>query len=222
MKDIIKLGIVGFGQRGRGLLKDVFVHHPQVEISVVCDVYEDRCKAAADIVEESGRKRPQATTNYKDILQMPEVDALILCTSWEHHIDICVEAMEAGKYVGCEVGGAYSVRECWKLVEAHEKTGIPVMIMENCVYGRDEMMVANMAEQGVLGKIVHCEGGYRHDLRDEIAFGKENRHYRLNNYIRRNTENYPTHELGPIAKLLNINRGNRMLTLTSVASKAEE
>ena len=62
------------------------------------------------------------------------------------------------------------------------------------------MMVLNMAEQGVLGEIVHCEGGYRHDLREEVAFGKENRHYRLSNYIHRNTENYPTHELGPIAK----------------------
>lgn len=45
------------------------------------------------------------------------------------------------------------------------------------MYGRDEMMVYNMAEQGVLGEIVHCEGAYRHDIREEIAFGKENRHY---------------------------------------------
>ncbi|MBS6195046.1 MAG: Gfo/Idh/MocA family oxidoreductase [Clostridiales bacterium] len=221
MKDKINIGIAGFGRRGQGLLKDVFIHHPQVEITVVCDAYEDRCKEAADIVEECGRKRPLLTANYKEILQMPEVDAVVLCTSWEHHIDICVEAMEAGKYVASEVGGSYSLRECWKLVEAYERTGVPVMMLENCVYGRDEMMIANMADQGVLGKIVHCEGGYHHDLRNQIAFGKENRHYRLNNYIHRNTENYPTHELGPIAKLLNINRGNRMLTLTSVASKAE-
>lgn len=221
MRDIIKIGIVGFGRRGQSLLKDVFIHHPQVEICIVCDIYEDRCKEAANIVEESGRKRPKITTDYKDILRMREIDAVILCTSWEHHIDICVETMEAGKYVATEVGGSYSVRECWKLVETYERTGIPVMMLENCVYGRDEMMVKNMVEQGIMGKIVHCEGGYHHDLRNQIAFGKENRHYRLNNYICRNTENYPTHELGPIAKLLHINRGNRMLTLTSIASKAE-
>ena len=81
--------------------------------------------------------------------------------------------MKAGKYVGCEVGGAYSVRDCWKLVETYEETKVPVMLMENCIYGRDEMMVENMVQQGVMGRIVHCEGGYRHDLRDEIAFGKE-------------------------------------------------
>lgn len=220
MNDKIRIGMIGLGARGIGLLEMVYVQHPDVEFAAVCDRYMDRCEKAAEIIEKSGRNRPVITTDYKEVLAMPEVDAVILCTSWDHHVDLCIEAMEAGKPVGCEVGGAYSVRECWKLVEAHERTGVPVMMMENCVYGRDEMMVLNMAEQGVLGKIVHCEGGYKHDLREEVAFGKENRHYRLNNYIHRNTENYPTHELGPIARILHINRGNRMLTLTSVASKS--
>lgn len=218
MKDKIRIGMIGLGARGTGLLEMVYVQHPDVEFAAVCDRYMDRCEKAAKIIEDSGRNRPVITTDYKEVLTMPEVDAVILCTSWDHHVDLCIEAMEAGKPVGCEVGGAYSVRECWKLVEAHERTKVPVMMMENCVYGRDEMMVLNMAERGVLGKIVHCEGGYKHDLREEVAFGKENRHYRLNNYIHRNTENYPTHELGPIARILHINRGNRMLTLTSVAS----
>ena len=220
MKDKIRIGMIGLGARGTGLLELVYVQHPDVEFAVVCDSYMDRCEKAAEIIEKSGRKRPVITTDYKEVLAMPEVDAVILCTSWDHHVDLCIEAMEAGKPVGCEVGGAYSVRECWKLVEAYERTKVPVMMMENCVYGRDEMMVLNMAEQGVLGTIVHCEGGYKHDLREEVAFGKENRHYRLNNYIHRNTENYPTHELGPIARILHINRGNRMMTLTSVSSKS--
>lgn len=216
----VTLGVIGLGCRGFSLLKDVFVQHEDVEFAALCDVYEDRCQEAADAVEKAGFPRPLTTQNYKEILAMPEVDAVILCTSWENHLNIAIEAMEAGKYVGCEVGGAYSVQECWKIVETYERTHVPVMLMENCVYGRDEMMVYNMAEQGVLGTIVHCEGGYKHDLRDEVAFGRENRHYRLDNYIHRNTENYPTHELGPIAKVLHINRGNRMLTLTAMASKA--
>lgn len=220
MSDKIRIGMIGLGARGAGLLEMVYIQHPDVEFSAVCDVYRDRCEKAADIIEKSGRKKPVITDNYRDVLAMPDVDAVILCTSWDHHLDLCIEAMEAGKPVGCEVGGAYSIRESWRLVETYERTKVPVMMMENCVYGRDEMMVLNMAEQGVLGTIVHCEGGYKHDLREEVAYGKENRHYRLNNYIHRNAENYPTHELGPIARLLHINRGNRMLTLTSVASKS--
>ncbi len=216
----VTLGLIGLGARGIGLLKTVFLHHEDVEFAVVCDVYEDRCQEAAELIEKSGRPRPQTTLDYKDILKMEHVDAVILCTSWENHLNLAIEFMEAGKYVGCEVGGAYTIQECWKIVEAYERTRVPVMLLENCVYGRDEMMVYHMSEMGVLGTIVHCEGGYKHDLRDEVAFGRENRHYRLDNYIHRNTENYPTHELGPIAKVLHINRGNRMLTLTAMASRA--
>lgn len=214
----LKLAMIGLGSRGKGLLETAYLEHPQAEFVAICDVYEDRCKDCADIIEKAGFPRPKTTTNYREILAMDEVEAVILCTSWDRHIDICIEAMKKGKPVGCEVGGAYSLRECWKIVEAYEETKVPVMLLENCVYGRDEMLVSHMRDLGLLGRIVHCEGGYKHDLREEISFGKENRHYRLNNYIHRNTENYPTHELGPIAKLLGINRGNRMLTLTSVAS----
>lgn len=216
----VTLGLIGLGARGIGLLKTVFLHHEDVDFAIVCDVYEDRCQEAAEIIEKSGRPRPQTTLDYQDILKMENVDAVILCTSWENHLNLAIEFMETGKYVGCEVGGAYTVQECWKIVEAYERTRVPVMLLENCVYGRDEMMVYHMSEMGVLGTIVHCEGGYKHDLRDEVAFGRENRHYRLDNYIHRNTENYPTHELGPIAKVLHINRGNRMLTLTAMASRA--
>ena len=218
MSQKVKMAMIGLGSRGKGLLETAYLEHPEAEFVAICDIYEDRCQECADVIEKAGFERPITTTNYKDILAMPQVEAIILCTSWDRHIDICIEAMRAGKPVGCEVGGAYSLRECWKLIEVYEETKVPVMLLENCVYGRDEMMVHNMARLGVLGTIVHCQGGYKHDLRQEIAFGKENRHYRLNNYMRRNTENYPTHELGPIAKLLRINRGNRMVTLTSVAS----
>ena len=220
MSQPIKMAMIGLGNRGKSLLETAYLEHPDVRFVAVCDRYEDRSKEGADIIENAGFPRPKTTTDYKEILAMPEVEAIILCTSWDQHINLCIEAMRAGKYVGCEVGGAYSVRECWKLVETYEETKVPVMFLENCVYGRDEMMIRYMHEQGVLGTIVHCEGGYKHDLREEISFGRENRHYRLNNYIHRNSENYPTHELGPLAKLLNINRGNRMVSLVSMASKA--
>ncbi len=128
--------------------------------------------------------------------------------------------MRAGKYTAVEVAGAYSVEDCWKLVRTHEETGVPCMMLENCCFGRDELMVLNMVRRGLFGEVVHCQGGYRHDLREEVSTGREMRHYRFRNYLYRNCENYPTHELGPIANVLDINRGNRMLTLVSVASKS--
>jgi len=203
-----------------GLLEIIILKMTDVEVVAVCDLHEDRRDRAADVIEKTGRPRPMTAACYRDILNMESVDAVVLCTSWSAHISLAIDAMEKGKYVACEVGGAYSMQECWKLVEAYERTGVPCMMLENCCYGRDELMLLNMVKLGVLGEIVHCSGGYHHDLRYEIAYGNENRHYRLQEYIHRNCDNYPTHELGPIARLLDINRGNRMVSLVSLASKA--
>ena len=150
----------------------------------------------------------------------PEVNVIIIATAWEYHAEIAVAAMRAGKAVAMEVGGSYTLEQCYELVKVYEETKTPFMFLENCCFGRREMMVLNMVEQGVLGEVVHCSGGYQHDLRDEISFGRENRHYRLRNYLSHNCDNYPTHDLGPIAKILKINRGNRMMTLSSTASRA--
>ena len=98
------------------------------------------------------------------------------------------------------------------LVRTSERTGKPCMLLENCCYGQEEMTVLNMVKKGLFGELIHAEGGYRHDLRDEVCQGRENRHYRLENYMHRNGDVYPTHDLGPIAKYLDINRGNRMVT----------
>ena len=133
---------------------------------------------------------------------------------------MAIDALRAGKPVGIEVCGATSLQQCFDLVRAQEETGTPFMFLENCCYGRTELAVLNMVRQGLFGEIVHCAGGYMHDLREEVAYGQENHHYRLRHYLDRNCENYPTHELGPIAKLLNINDGNRFLSLTATASRA--
>lgn len=220
MSKQIKVGVIGLGARGSSLLEGIILQTPDVEVVAVCDLYEDRTEHAAKAVERSQGKRPYTSQRYEDVLAIDAIDAIVVCTSWDAHIEITIASMEAGKYVASEVGGAYSIQECWKLIETYERTKVPCMILENCCYGREELMVLNMVKQGVFGEIVHCSGGYMHDLRDEIAYGRENRHYRLDQYMNRNCENYPTHELGPIAKVLDINRGNRMVSLVSIASKA--
>ena len=214
------IGVVGFGNRGSNLLKEVMLKMEDVEIRAVCDMYEDRVEEARKLVEEAGHTKVKSTTDYRELIAIKEIEAVVITCGWESHTDIACEAMEAGKYVGMEVGGAYDIQQCWRLVQTSEKTGMPCMMLENCCYGRNELLALNLVKKGLLGEVVHCTGGYCHELRDEITTGYEKRHYRLRNYLHRNCDNYNTHALGPIAKILGINRGNRMLTLTSVASKA--
>ena len=218
MKDI-RVAVIGIGCRGQGLLKDVIL--PQGElVTAVCDVYEDRAQLGADLVEQAGQKRPAAYLNYIEAIDDPNVTVVVCTAAWEAHTEVSLYAMKAGKAIALEVGGAYTIEQCYDLVRTYEETKTPFMFLENCCYGRREMMVLNMVEQGLFGEIIHCNGGYHHDLRHEITFGKDNRHYRLRNYLNRNCENYPTHELGPIARVLKINHGNRMMTLFATASKS--
>ena len=214
-----KIGIIGLGQRGYFMLKDTILVLENVEVVALCDEYEDRIERAKELVAESYKGEIFTSTDYREVLKQ-ELDAVYIATAWESHSEIAVAAMEAKIAVGLEVGGAYTLDECYAMVEAYEKTGTPFMFMENCCYGDKELVATNLARDGKFGEIVFCSGSYGHDLRDEISRGNLIRHYRLRNYTARNCENYPTHELGPIAMLLGINRGNRMVSLVSMASKA--
>jgi len=219
LKDTVNIGIIGLGGRGTGLL-EMILKMEDVTVLGVCDLYADRANNGAMLVQNAKGNTPICSRAYQEILACPEIDAVVIASAWESHIPIAMDAMKAHKYVGMEVGGAYSVQACFDLVKTSEETHMPCMLLENCCYGRTELMVLNLVKQGLLGEIAHCSGGYHHDLRNEVAFGEQNRHYRLRNYQNRNCENYPTHELGPIAKVLHLNCGNRMLSLSSFASKA--
>lgn len=218
-KKTVKVAMIGMGERGKQLMEPL-LKMEDVTVTAVCDAYEDRVTAAAQTVEKENGNVPFASCDYKEVLAHGDVDVAVISTSWEYHIAIAIEAMRCGVFAAMEVGGTYNLQECFDLVEAYEQTKTPFFFLENCCYGRRELMCLNMARAGAFGEIVHCDGAYKHDLRKEVSFGKENRHYRLPHYIHHNCENYPTHELGPIAKILGINRGNRMVRLVSMASKS--
>ena len=218
----VRIGVIGYGLRGGSITRQVLLTSADVKVVAICDEYEDRAKSGADDVEAACGTRPYSTTDYKALLRdmKGSIDCVYVATSWETHVEIAVDALLAGIPVALEVGGAYTVESLWQLVEAEEKTKVPFMFMENCCFGKDELLATSLVRRGVLGDIVHCHGAYGHYLAEEIASGEEKRHYRLRNYLYRNCENYPTHELGPIARILNINRGNRMVSLVSVASRS--
>ncbi len=208
--ETVRLAVIGLGCRGISQMRTL-LEMPDVDVTAVCDAYEDRTEQGARIVKETRGKRPFSSTDADACMDRENVDAVIIMTSWETHIPLCLKALKYGKRPAMEAGGASSVEECWRMVQASEETGIPVMLLENCCYGNQELTLLNMIRQGVFGTVVHCAEAYAHDLRDEIGLGDVNRHYRRH-FLHRNGELYPTHELGPIANYLNINRGNQKNT----------
>lgn len=214
----IKVGVIGLGSRGQGLVRTMLVCE-ECEITALCDVYCDRMEKVREIVSERRGNTPALYDRYEDLIEDKNVDAVVIASSWDMHTRMAVKSMKAGKYTALEVAGAYDIEDCWQLVRTYEETKTPIMLLENCCFDRFELLCTSLVRSGKLGRVLYCQGAYAHELRGEILGGYVNRHYRLKNYMHRNCENYPTHELGPIAKILNINRGNKMISLTSVSTK---
>ena len=93
------------------------------------------------------------------------IDALYIATGDRWHARLAIAAMRAGKPIGLEAGGAYSLDDCWQLVHTYEQTHTELMFLENCCYGETEMLAYNLVRKGLLGEITHGEGAYIHDLR---------------------------------------------------------
>lgn len=215
---MINACVVGLGCRGYGLVREVLLKNEDVNIVAVCDVYEDRVERAVETIKNAGQEA-EGFTDYKKALEKKGIHAVFVFSDWCSHTEIAVYAMKKGVAVASEVGCEYTLDNCYKLVKTQEETGVPYMFVENCCWGKEELLATSMARKNLFGTIVHCAGAYAHDLRYEISYGHVNRHYRYDNYANRCCDNYPTHELGPIAKLLNINRGNRIVSVSSFASK---
>ncbi|MBR1837512.1 MAG: Gfo/Idh/MocA family oxidoreductase [Kiritimatiellae bacterium] len=221
----IRIAVIGLGGRGRDHIRR-FAAMPDVTVAAVCDNWQPNVdRTLSDFWTGNdalypGQRAAETSLHYEEILARKDIDAVCVFTSWETHMRIAMDSMLAGFPVCMEIGAGQSLDECHELCRVSRSTGRPVMPMENCCYGETEMAVLNMVKKGLFGEIVHCQGAYEHDLRDEVGLGDRNHHYRQPHFLHRNGELYPTHEMGPIAKYLGINRGNRILTLSSIASKA--
>ncbi|MBR9923003.1 MAG: Gfo/Idh/MocA family oxidoreductase [Bacteroidetes bacterium] len=237
-KSKLQLGFIGVGMRGRNHV-DLALRRDDCEVVGICDIQQVMIDACLKQFQNHGKKKPTVygleERAYLEMLQDPAIDAVVISTPWRWHTEMAVASMQAGKYVGMEVCGGFSLDECWQLVNVHEATGTPLFFLENVCYRRDVMAVLNMVREGLFGEMIHLECGYQHDLREVkfndgkqpygggVEFGEKGfseAQWRTRHSVHRNGELYPTHGIGPVAQYININRGNRITHLTSMASKA--
>jgi predicted dehydrogenase len=220
--ETVRVGFIGLGNRGPGAVERIS-NIEGVQITALCDINAEGVKRAQKILEKHGlpsaKEYSGSEDAWKELCESPDVDLVYICTPWSLHTPMCVYAMENGKHAATEVPAAVSVEEAWQLVETSERTKKHCMMLENCCYDFFELLTLNMARQGFFGEIVHTEGAYIHDLL-EGNFGKDSYYdmWRLKENQHRNGSLYPTHGLGPVCQVLNINRGDKMDYLTSMSS----
>ena len=233
----IRIGMIAVGLRGQTHLAEM-LKREDVEVIAMADPDKKMMEDAQKMVKKFGKAAPVEFTNgnedYKNLLARKDIDAVFISSPWEWHIIQAIDALHAGIIPGVEVCGAIKLQDCFDIVEASEKTKLPVMMLENVCYRRDVMAIFNMVKQNIFGEILHLRGGYEHDLRDVlftdgdswnagVDFGKNafsEAKWRTEHNVKRNGELYPTHGLGPVATMIDLNRGNRLTALSSIASKA--
>ena len=235
--DKLKVGLIGVGLRGTNHLNNLLLRN-DVVITVICDIDPKRISLVLDNIHKAGQKKPEIfgknDYDYRNLLASKDVDAVIISTPWLWHTRMAKDSMLAGKYTGLEVSAANTMEECWDLVNTHEQTGTHLMILESVNCRRDILAVLNMVKQHAFGELVHFRCGYQHDLRfvklndGKSAYGKgvefgekgiSESTWRTQHSLLRNADVYPTHGVGPIAMMCDINRGNRFLSLTANATK---
>jgi len=222
--DIVRVGMIGVGARGPGHM-NTYLHLDGCEVRAICDTHEPSALKAQSRVVKAGQPKPEIYTkgdyDYRRMLERDDIDIVVIATPWRWHVPMAVDAMNAGKHAFVEVPAAVTVEGCWKLVDTAEKTQMHCMMLENCCYGRDELMALNMARLGIFGDLTYGEGGYIHNLRSQM---RDLTHgcgfWRTGYHERRNGNLYPTHGLGPIAQYMSINRGDRFDYMTSTSSPA--
>jgi hypothetical protein len=220
--ETVRIGIIGIGNRGLsavGRLKLI----DGVEIKAICDKLQERADMGQKSIRDAGL--PPATVYagseeiWRDLAQRNDLDLVYICTPRGMHTKMAVLAMETGKHAATEMPALSTLEDGWQLVETSEKTRKHCMMLENCCYDFFELLVLNMVRQGLFGDIIHVEGGYIHDqLEMNFNLPRSTGMWRIKESQHRNANLYPTHGLGPLCQILNINRGDRMTYMTSMAS----
>ena len=226
----LRVGVIGLGRGQAGISGFTLV--PGGYISAICDINAARRARTLKYLADKKAPTPKiygdkGPEDWKRMCEDPEIDLIYNSTPWQLHVPIALYAMEHGKHVVTEVPSAFTVEECWKLVETSERTQRHCMQLENCCYGENEMLAFNLVHLGLLGEISHGEGAYIHDLRtynynawdEEKGGGGYWDYWRLRHNAVHGGNQYPTHGLGPICLDMDINRGDRFDFLVSVDSK---
>lgn len=216
----VRIGFVGLGNRGPGAVVRMSKIEG-VEIKALCDLRPERIDHVKERIKDTPHKPAVYTGSeeaWKKMCESEDLDLIYIATPWYLHAPMAVYAMEQGKHAATEVPAAISLEECWQLVETSEKTRKHCMMLENTCYDFFELLTLNLARQGYFGEIIHGEGAYIHDIL-EGNFSKTKYYdmWRLKQNLR-NGNLYPTHGLGPVAQIMNINRGDQMDYLVAVST----
>ncbi len=152
----LKIGVIGCGSIAQHRHLPEYQMNQQVELVAVCDINEER---ARQVAEKYGVK---AYTNYEELLQSGEVEAVSVCTPNYLHAPISIAALQAGVHVLCEKPMATSSEEAEAMIEAAKQSGKKLMIAHNQRFVPSHQKAKQIIESGDIGKIYSFRTAFGH------------------------------------------------------------
>lgn len=152
----MKIGIIGCGTIANGQHIPAYLKNEEAEIKYFCDIIPERAKAA---VEKYGCGI--AVTDYHDVINDAEIEAISVCTPNNVHAEIAIAALEAGKNVLCEKPAARVYEEALKMQEAQHKTGKVLNIGVVNRFNTGVNKIKELIDQGELGDVYQVYVSFR-------------------------------------------------------------
>ncbi|MCH5286319.1 MAG: inositol 2-dehydrogenase [Christensenellaceae bacterium] len=144
----LNIGIVGAGRIGKVHAQSIVYHIPEAQVVMVTDVVG---AAAQALAEQYGIER--WSTDYMDIVNAPDIDAVLVCSPTPTHADISIAAMKAGKHVFCEKPVDLTIEKIKETARVAQETGRKLQIGFNRRFDHNHGRVQQLAANGTLGNV---------------------------------------------------------------------
>ena len=145
---MIKVGIIGAGRIGRVHITSITTRVPDAVIKTVADPFlndETAAWAKSMGVEHT-------TKDYKEIINDPEISAVLICSSTDTHSPISVEAIKAGKHVFCEKPIDHDIAKIKEVIDALEGTNLKYQVGFNRRFDHNFESLQQAVAAGKVGK----------------------------------------------------------------------
>ena len=154
MNNKLKIGIIGVGGISEAHITS-YLKNPDVELYAFCDINKER-------LEAKGARYgiTKLYTDVKEMVALPELDAVSVCTWNAAHKDCTIAALEAGKHVLCEKPMAMNKQEAEEMKAVAEKNGKLLMIGFVRRHGNDCSTLKDFIEADSLGEIYYSKATY--------------------------------------------------------------
>jgi len=148
MEKKLSVGIIGVGRIGKVHTMSIMNHIPMVRVKGITDV---NMNAANEWAEEAGIEK--VYKDYKEMLADAEIDAVLICSATDTHMEIAIAAAEAGKHIFCEKPVDLSVEKVKKILESVEKAGVKFQVGFNRRFDHNFRKAKELIESGTIGDL---------------------------------------------------------------------